>query len=102
MNKHLIVSGIIVLLICVGLSGCVYPSQGICANKLDEIPDNFVNMSEQQMDEFPHLKEAVISQECFDTPKEEFNALTDLLDTTATGFIKYKDEYYEIWFVYGD
>ncbi len=102
MKRLVVLFGISTILFFVFFSGCVFPSQGICANKLDEIPDNFVNMSEQHMDEFPHLKEVVISQECVDTPKEEFDALKDLLDTEDTDFIKYNNEYYEIVFVYGD
>ena len=102
MNKHLIAIGIAVLLICVGLSGCAFPSYAIHAKKLEVIPDNFINISEEKMVEFPHLKEAVTTQYVIDTPKEEFDVLTDLLNTTATGFIKYNGEYYEIVFVYGD
>ena len=41
MNKHLIILGIAVLLICVGLSGCIGPEQGIWAIKLNEEVDNF-------------------------------------------------------------
>ena len=102
MKRSVVLFGILTILVFVFFSGCAFPSYAIHAKKLEVIPDNFVNISEQQMVEFPHLKEAVTTQYVIDTPKEVFDALTDLLDTTATGFIRYKDEYYEIAFVYGD
>ena len=104
MNKHLIVFGIVVLLICVGLSGCIGPEQGIWAIKLNEEVDNFVNMTEEQMKYFPHLIEAILTNKTVyvPSPSDEFSELRGILEYFNTEYICYQDEYYEIGFYYAD
>ena len=58
MKKQLLIIVIIALLVCVGFSGCIGPTQGIRALKQNGGTGNSVNMTEQQMKNFPHLKEA--------------------------------------------
>ena len=104
MNKHLIILGIAVLLICVGLSGCIGPEQGIWAIKLNEEVDNFVNMTEEQMKYFPHLKEAILTNktEYVSIPSGELCKLLGILGYFNTDYICYQDEYYEIGFYSAD
>jgi len=94
--------GITVILITCLLSGCAYPSYAVDAKRIDIIPDNFIDMSEEVIDEYPHLKETIGYQYGVETPKEEFDALQDFLDFASTDYIKYNDEYFEIVFIYGD
>ena len=51
---------IVVLFICVGLSGCIIgPRYYIIAVKVDEEPDNYINMTEDLMDNYPYIKKAI-------------------------------------------
>ena len=77
-------------------------TQYIDAEKLYETPDVFVEIREQQMNDFPHLKEAITTGSGVETPKEEFDALFDFLDAEDTRYIKYNDEFCEIGFASAD
>ena len=46
MNKHLILFEIVVLIICVGISGCIGPRNYIEAIRVDDEPDVYINMNE--------------------------------------------------------
>ena len=102
MKKYLILILIAVLLITVGFSGCL-SRQLIKAEKLDEEPNDYVNMTEELMEEFPHVKEAVLNQSTYiDTPYTEFSKFFNFLKKEDTEFIKYQNEYYKIWFASED
>lgn len=75
-------------------------TKGILAEKLDEEPISYMNMSEDQFKKFPHLKEAInTTGEYIETPVDEWNELLNLLKTQDNTFIiKYKNEYYKIHF----
>jgi hypothetical protein len=94
MKKNLIILGILFLLICVGLSGC--QEHGIHIEKLNVKPDNFINMTEEQMKHFPHLKEAIITNKTIDIYDDEDARLMGIFDYFDTNYICYKNEYYEI------
>ena len=98
MNKQLVIIGIIVILLTVGLSGC--QEQDIHIKKLNIKPDNFVNMTEEQMKHFPHLKEAILMNKSIDTSgySNEMVELRGVLEYFDTYFICYQNEYYEIYF----
>ena len=83
---------IIIISSFLSLTGCIGPTQYIDAEKVYEIPDNYVEISDEQMNDFPHLKEAINTGDGVETPKEEFSNLFDLLDAKDTKFIKYNDE----------
>ena len=98
MKKHLII-GIVILLICVNLSGCNTPKHYISADRVDEEPDVYINITEQQIKNYPHLKKAIESEgESIEIPEEENDKVWLLLENKDIDFIKYKDEYYEISF----
>ncbi len=89
MKKLILMLGIVTLLICVGLSGCEFLSEGgaINVDKLDERPIKFINMSEQQMEKFPHLKQAINQTDSenwsqIDVPMDERNKLRDFFGDT--------------------
>jgi hypothetical protein len=59
-------------------------------------------MTEQQMNNFPHLKEAILTNEGIETPQEEMNRLRGILDFFDTEIIQYQNEYYEVGFFAAD
>jgi len=95
MKKQLII-GIAVLLLSIWLSGC--QSQGFRVYRITEEPTNFVNMTKEQMNNFPHLKEAILTNKSVETPQEEINRLRGILEFFDTEIIKYQDEYYDVGF----
>lgn len=102
MKKQLVIVVIIILLITVGLSGC--QEQSIHIRKLNVKPDNFVNMTEEQIKHFPHLKEDILTNKTIDITNydnEEFE-LRGILNYFDTNYICYQNEYYEISFYYAD
>jgi hypothetical protein len=101
MKKQLIIIGIVAILVTVELSGC--QSQGIYVEKISGEYQNSVNMTEEQMDHFPHLKEAILTNTTGgDIPKDELDALKGILEYFDTYIIRYQNEYYEITFNLAD
>jgi hypothetical protein len=101
MKKQLIIIGIVALIVCVGLSGC--QSQGIHVEKISGEHPNSVNMTEKQMNNFPHLKEAILTDTSGgDIPKDEWDELKGILLFFDTDIIQYKNKYYEITFNVAD
>ena len=96
MKKLLILIGIAVLLLSIWLSGC--QSQGFQVHRISEEPTNYVNMTEEQMNNFPHLKEAILTNKSVETPQEEMNRLRGILEFFDTEIIKYQNEYYDVGF----
>lgn len=108
MKKELAIVGMAVLFITVvGLSGCNGTTYSIVVNKLDTEVFNYVNMTEQQMEKFPHLNEAIntsrlVNLTSVEIPLGEFYELKGILKFKGTDFIKYKNEYYEITLIIED
>jgi hypothetical protein len=98
MKRKWLVIGIILLLLTTWLSGC--QSQGISIHKLNGGHQSSVNMTEEQMNDFPHIKEAILTNKSVYTPQEEMNRLRGILDFFNTGIILYQNEYYEVGFWY--
>ena len=103
MHKNILtVVGITILILCIILSGCNSPDYDIGASRVDEEPEVYINITEQQMENYPHLQKAIESEgESIDIPYEEFNKVKDLLNSNDTKFIKYKNEYYRIFLSIG-
>jgi len=100
MKKQLVIIGIVFLLLTSWLSGC--QSQGIGVHKRSGEYQNSVNMTEEQMNNFPHLKEAILTNKLIDTPPEEMNRLRGILEFFNTEIIQYQNEYYEVGFFAAD
>ena len=99
MKNQLIIFAIIILFIYIGLSGCNGFYIGVTAKRLDREPDNFVNITEEQMQNFPHLKEAILLNKTIEiTDSNEETKLRGVLEYFDTYFICYQNEYYEIYF----
>ena len=84
------------LLLSLCLSGC--QSQGFRVHSISEEPTNYVNMTEEQMNNFPHLKEAILTNKYVEAPHEEMNRLRGILEFFDTEIIKYQNEYYDVGF----
>jgi len=100
MKKKLSLIGIVALLLASFLSGC--SSQGITVHKISGEPRNSVNMTEQQMKNFPHLKEAILTNKSVETSQQEMNQLRGILEFFNTEIIQYQNGYYEIGFFAAD
>jgi len=96
MKKQIMIIGIVILLITTWLSGC--QSQGIGVHKISGEHQNSVNMTEEQMDNFPYLKEAILTNKYAETPWDEQNKLRGILEFFDTEIIQYQNEYYEVVF----
>lgn len=90
---------IAVLLICVGLYGCseFFSEEGtIYAEKMNIKPKKFINISEQQMEQFPHLKRAINQTDSHvEPPTDEWNDLRDFFGDMYA-YICYQSEYYYV------
>lgn len=92
------------MLLTVGLSGCIGQSEGIHTIKLNEPVSYFINMTEEQMQNFPHLKESILKNKTVEVPYPyaEISELKGILEYFDTDFIYYQNEYYEIQIYYAD
>ena len=73
------------------------------AVKVDEEPDNYINMTEELMDNYPYIKKAIDSGGNYtQIPGEELDRVQELLENNDTDFIKYRNKYYEIGFAASD
>jgi len=104
MKKQLVIIGIVAILVCVEVSGCFGPTQGIRALKQNRGSGNSVNMTEEQMNNFPHLKEAILTNKTIEvaSPSEEMSRLRGILEFFDTEIIQYQNEYYEIRIYFAD
>ncbi len=85
------------LFIFLVLSGCISIDRYLDANKLDGEPEKYIVITEEQMNNFPHLKEAILTSKGVKTPYDEYTKVDNLLEETRN--IKYMNEFYEIRFV---
>lgn len=109
MKNQLLIIAILILLLTTCYSGCYGPSQGIRARKLSGEYSNSVNMTEQQMKTFPHLKEAILNNETVEvpSPSQEIDMLRGIFEyfdpqDIFPDIIFYQNEYYEIRIYYAD
>jgi hypothetical protein len=95
---------IVVLFICAGLSGCIIgPKNYIEAIRVDEEPDVYINMTEQQMKNYPSLKKAIeLEGNLTEIPLGTIEDYDELFESNDTHFIKYRNIYYNIRFACSD
>lgn len=73
-------------------------SKGIDARLLDTVPDEFVIVTGEELNDYPALKEAIDTQSYVKASPHEWSKTTDFLDEKGSYVIKFEDEYYEIMF----
>ena len=95
---------VILILSLLWVCGCIGSDMDLRVDKMDSEPDEFVNISELKMENFPSLKKAIqaIQSEkdyvVVEIPQEEYQELNSLLNTNNTNNISYKNEYYFVRF----
>ncbi len=70
----------------------------ISAQRLQTAPDKFVIITEEELNQYPALKEAIKSQSGVKVKADEWNRTIDFLDRKGSRVIRIDDVYYEIGF----
>ena len=92
------------LLLITFLNGCLENNQAINVNLIKDEPDEFIDMNEEQIKEFPNLKLTIQKIEntsdyksvTVEIPSHEFSSLHNFLKNTNN--IRYNEKFYEIVF----
>lgn len=71
----------------------------IDAQRLETPPDKFVIITEEELNQYPALKEAIRSQSVVKVKADEWKRTIDFLDQKGSNVIKVDEIYYEIGFV---
>lgn len=71
----------------------------IDAQRLQKAPDKYVIITEDELNQYPALKEAIKSQSVVKVKADEWKRTIDFLDQKGSRFVKMGEEYYEIGFV---
>lgn len=93
-----LLTGFIFLLIIIGvfLIPLFSIKQYILVLKLEEIPDNFINISESNMQNYPTLRKAVVSPRInIEIKSDENNELLAFFGNSTTNF-NYNNNYYKL------
>ncbi|MEZ5334231.1 MAG: hypothetical protein R2741_02805 [Methanolobus sp.] len=73
-------------------------SKSIDAMLLETAPDEFVIVTEQEINNYPALKKAIDTQSYVETDPDEWLKTSDFLEEKGNSVIKFRDEYYQIAF----
>ena len=76
-----------------------YNAKYIDAHKLQTAPDEFVVLTEEEMEEYPELKNAIISQKVIKVKPDKWYEIDGFLDEKGSRNVKVYGEYYEIGFI---
>ena len=102
MKTQPLIASILIVVFILLVSGCVSSRYAIRATHLSEIPEDYVDITEEQIVSFPHLLQALSSNSSIITPKTEFDQVRTFLMNDTEHAIRYLDEYYVITFVFAD
>ena len=109
--KKGLICGLIVTLLCLHFSGCMGDS-GLSIEKLDYEPEDYINITTEQMDDYPKIKEAVTiinsdnynkthtSISCNQKEEEKIHALFG--GYYGLNFFKYNEDYYSLRYYSAD
>lgn len=85
------------------------PGLYVRAEQLSEKPDNFMELSQKELENYPYIQKAVSSPGTeFKVPYEDENAMNNLdefgeiLQSNETYFLKFEDNYYNIHVEWAD
>lgn len=73
-------------------------STGIGADLLQTVPDEFVVLTEQDINEYPAIRDAITNHGGVEVKLDEWERAHNFLDEKGSHVVKFGDEYYEIWF----
>ncbi len=74
-------------------------SKAIDAEILETVPDEFVVVTEEVLNEYPALREAIETQSYAEADPDEWKRTIKFLDEKGSSVIKVGDEYYGIEFM---
>jgi ABC-type lipoprotein release transport system permease subunit len=100
----------IILVLCTALmSGCSGPEQGIQARIWSGVAGHAINISERQMENYPHLKQAILTNKTvtMGSPSQEMDYIRGVFEyfdpqDIYPDIILYQNVYYEIRIYYAD
>ena len=69
---------------------------------IQNLDDIALSMTEQEINNFPHLKDAIVHQTWSETPLDEFYEVRGILTLEDTEYIKYQNNYYRISLYFAD
>jgi len=97
--KKKIVVVLLILILAIGLTGCLECTPSIRASKLEGETDEYYNMTEQILADYSHLKQAIINTgETVELPSKEYKSIVALFNSQNNTILKYEDEFFEISF----
>jgi hypothetical protein len=73
--------------------------KAIDAERLQTVPDEFAVVTEEELNEYPALKEAITSQSIVQVNQDEWKQTFDYLNKKGSHTIKVGNEYYQIGFM---
>ena len=74
-------------------------SKAIDAELLDTIPDEFVIVTEEELNDYPALKETIDTWSYVKANPQEWSKTIDFLNEKGSSVVKFGDKYYEIGFI---
>ncbi len=71
----------------------------VSAHLSDITPNDYTGISDEDLDKYPKLKEALDKKDIVELTKSKYSKLDEFLAEGDDGitYIKYKDDYYGIW-----
>ncbi|KAF5418877.1 MAG: hypothetical protein C5S49_01050 [Candidatus Methanogaster sp.] len=73
-------------------------STGISAQLLQTAPDEFVVLTEQDLNEYPEIRDAITNKGTIKVKLDEWELIRNFLDEKGSYTVKFGDDYYEIGF----
>ena len=80
-------------------SSAIDDERHIDADLLQSAPDEFVVLTEQELNEYPAIREAITSQQFVEVNSDEWGRSQDFLSEKGSHTVKFGDEYYDIGFI---
>lgn len=74
-------------------------SKKIDARLLDTVPDELVIVTEEELNDYPALKEAIDTRSYVKANPQEWSKTIDFLNEKGSSVVKFGDKYYEIGFI---
>ncbi|KAF5421947.1 MAG: hypothetical protein C5S41_10425 [Candidatus Methanomarinus sp.] len=73
-------------------------STGISADLLQTAPDEFVVLTEQDLNEYPAIRDAITNHGKIKVKSDEWERIRNFLEEKGSYAVKFGDEYYKIGF----
>ncbi|MGB9132649.1 MAG: hypothetical protein WCB90_08605 [Methanosarcina sp.] len=107
-TKILIGFSLAILAICLVFFLTLFhpPGSGeyVIANKLQDMPEKYVELSLTDLEKYPYVKQAIMNPGSdIKIPSDRYEEMSEFLKKlNETNYVKVNNEYYEIWFVSAD